>query len=82
MRIKPIRSDLVEYLKKRNLARKWLKAKRLFEADIRHPSLEVELMEPRWRGIYSFRIDKKFRALFFVDGDIAEVFKITNHYRK
>ena len=82
MRIKPVRSDSVEYLKKRNLTRKWLKAKRLFETDIRYPSLEVELMEPRWRGIYSFRIDKKFRALFFVDGDVAKVFKITNHYRK
>ncbi|PIY59759.1 hypothetical protein COY96_00115 [Candidatus Wolfebacteria bacterium CG_4_10_14_0_8_um_filter_37_11] len=53
-----------------------------FNKDIRHSSLRVELLEPRWRGIYSFRIDNKYRVLFFIVDGIAEVFKITNHYKK
>ena len=60
----------------------WVGVSALFESNLRHPSLHVELLEPRWRGIYSFRLDRKFRALFFItlDGE-AEVFQITNHYR-
>ena len=83
MEIKPLRQDLISFLQTHNLARKWDKAARLFQANIKHPSLNTELLEPRWRGIYSFRIDKKYRALFFIDRDGAvEVFQITKHYRK
>lgn len=83
MKIKPLREDLIQILKKQNLERKWQKVKILFEVDIRHPSLNTELLEPKWRGIYSFRLDRKYRAIFFIakDGE-AEVFQITKHYRK
>ena len=82
MKIRLLRSDLLEYIKKQRLDKKWEKAKTLFENDIKHPSLNIELLQPKWRGIYSFRIDLKFRALFFFDGEEAEVFQITNHYKK
>ncbi len=84
MKLKSLRKDIVEYLINRNLEKKWGKASRLFETNIRHPSLETELLEPHWRGIYSFRLDKKYRALFFITNKEkeAEVFKITNHYKK
>src|SRR3989338_2258226 len=82
MLIKPIRKDLREFLARHHLEEKWTKAKRLFEQSLRHPSLHVELLEPRWRGIYSFRLDQKYRALFFITTDKAEVFQITKHYRK
>lgn len=82
MLIKPLRSDLEEYLDTYQLKTKWKKAKQLFEENIRHPSLHTELLEPRWRGIYSFRLDKKYRALFFLSDSQAEVFQITNHYKK
>lgn len=83
MKLKPLRDDLVQYIEFHNLSPKWEKAARLFDIDIRYPSLHTELLEPRWRGIYSFRLDRKYRALFFiaVDGD-AEVFAITSHYKK
>jgi Txe/YoeB family toxin of Txe-Axe toxin-antitoxin module len=80
MILKPLRQDLELYIKSRKLLGKWQKAVLLFQQDIKHPSLRVELLEPKWRGIYSFRLDKKYRALFFFDGENAEVFKITNHY--
>ena len=82
MKIQQLRSDLLEYLTVHKLERKWKKVKRLFEADMRHPSLHTELLEPRWRGIYSFRLDRKYRALFFIRDGEAEVFQITNHYKK
>ena len=83
MKLKPLRQDLVEFLNTHNLEKKWEKAKRFFEENIRHPSLHTELLEPHWHGIYSFRVDKKYRALFFITKEgLAEVFAITNHYKK
>lgn len=78
----PLRNDLQEYVRHRKLEKKWAKACLFFERDMRHPSLAMELLEPHWRGIYSFRIDKKYRAIFFLRGSVAEVFSITNHYKK
>lgn len=78
----PLRSDLETYLQKHQLTKKWAKVRGLLEQDIRHPLLNVELLEPRWHGIYAFRIDRKYRALFFFTSGKAEVFKITKHYRK
>jgi len=82
MKIKPLRRDLIKYLRAHRLEKTWRKVAVMFERDIRYPSLHVELLEPRWRGIYSLRIDKKYRALFFVNGEAAEVFAITKHYKK
>lgn len=82
MIIEPLRADLETLLHEQSLVAKWNKAKKLFENDLRHPSLHTELLEPRWRGIYSFRLDKKYRALFFITDGHAEVFRITNHYKK
>jgi Txe/YoeB family toxin of Txe-Axe toxin-antitoxin module len=82
MEIKPLRRDLERFLQEHNLADRWEKTKRLFEGNIRHPSLHVELLEPRWRGIYSFRLDKRYRVLFFIAEKRAEVFQITMHYKK
>jgi len=82
MEIKPLRKELRIFIDKRNLAKKWSKSKLLFEKNMRHPSLNIELLEPKWRGIYSFRLDKKYRALFFIAGGKAEIFQITKHYRK
>ena len=82
MKLKSLRRDIIEYIIVNKLGKKWDKASGLFNNNIRYPSLEVELLEPHWRGIYSFRIDKKYRALFFIVNGVAEVFKITNHYKK
>ncbi len=82
-KIAELRSDLQEYLADHQLTRKWLKARSLFENDPFHPSLNTELLEPKNRAIYSFRIDNKYRALFiYLGDDVIEVFAITKHYRK
>ena len=82
MKIKPLRHDVQEYMEAHALLPKWKKASGLFEINLRHPSLHTELLEPGWRGIYSFRLDRKYRALFFISDTTAEVFQITNHYKK
>jgi len=82
MTIKPIRDDLDKYLKKHNLEKKYKKAKGFFEQDPLHPSLNTELLEPKDRLIYSFRLDRKYRAIFiYVDKDTVEIIVITNHYK-
>jgi len=82
MKIKALRVDLKEYLKKHNLEKKYKKAKDLFEYDPFYPSLNTELLEPKDRLIYSFRLDKKYRAIFiYVDKDLVEIIAITNHYK-
>jgi len=83
MGIKPLKPRLEKFLAEHQISKKWTKAKNLFGTDIRYPSLNTELLEPKWRGIYSFRIDKRYRALFFIDANNqAEIFQITKHYRK
>ncbi len=82
MTLRPLRRDLTAYLERHHLTKKWEKAKRLFEQNVNHPSLHVELLEPRWRGIYSFRLDRRYRALFFIRDSTVEVFQITKHYKK
>jgi Txe/YoeB family toxin of Txe-Axe toxin-antitoxin module len=82
MEIKEIRDDLEKYLKKHNLEKKYKKAKTLFEQDPFYPSLNTELLEPKDRLIYSFRLDKKYRAIFiYLDNDTIEIIMFTNHYK-
>ena len=81
MNLKPLRPDLAAYLKKHQLVKKFDKAKRLFEQDSTHPSLNVEVLEPKHLKIYSFRLDLQYRALFIMVNGEAEVISITNHYK-
>ena len=82
MIIKSIRDDLEKYLKKHNLEKKYKKAKSLFEKDPFYPSLNTEILEPKDRLIYSFRLDKKYRAIFiYIDDNTIEIITFTNHYK-
>jgi len=78
-----LREDILGYLRNHGLIKKWQEVKVLFENDPAHPSLNTELLEPKHRLIYSFRIDKKYRALFIcLPEDKIEVVSVTKHYRK
>jgi plasmid maintenance system killer protein len=82
MNILPIDKDISEYLKKHNLEKKFFKQLNLFLIDISYPSLEVELMEPKHLKFWSFRVDKKYRAIFiFRESDTVEILTVNNHYR-
>ncbi|HHT9105091.1 MAG TPA: hypothetical protein ACFYD7_04370 [Candidatus Wujingus californicus] len=78
-----LRDDIKEYIQRHGISKKWEKAKRLFENNPFHPSLNTELLKPKHRLIYSFRIDKKYRVLFIClpEGKV-ELIAVTKHYRK
>ncbi len=81
--ISELRDDIKKYIKKHGISKKWEKAKKLFENNPSHPSLNTELLEPKHRLIYSFRIDKRYRALFIcLSGETIEILAVTKHYRK
>jgi Txe/YoeB family toxin of Txe-Axe toxin-antitoxin module len=80
-KIKPLKPEIVAYLKQHQLEKKFDKAKQLFESDIQHPSLNVKVLEPKSLKIYSFRVDLKYRALFFIVDEEVEIISVTNHYK-
>ena len=82
MEVKVVTPKVYRYLKTHIILNKWNKAVSLFESNVRHPSLHTELLEPKEEMVYSFRIDKKYRALFMINNNIAYVFRVTNHYKK
>jgi len=78
-----LREDLEKYILKHGLSKKWERVKTLFENDPSHPSLKTELLEPKHRLIYSFRVDRKYRALFIcLPNNKIEIIAITKHYHK
>ena len=81
MEIKVVTPKVFRDIKAHELDDKWVKAVALFESNIKHPSLKTELMAPKEEMIYSFRIDRKYRALFMIKNNTAFVFRVTNHYR-
>lgn len=82
MLIKTLNARVQGQLKKFDLTKKFEKQKVFFEANQFHPSLHTEKLEPRSIGLYAFRIDKKYRAIFRIRDGAAEVFHITKHYQK
>ena len=82
MIILPIHLEIIDYLKKRQLFKKFQKQYTLFLANPSHPSLNVEVTEPKHLRIYSFRVDKKYRAIFIFRGpDVVEIIDVNNHYK-
>ena len=81
MKLKPLRDNLHRYLVKRGLTTKYNKQVQLFEENWRHRSLKTEMLEPKEFKVYSFRIDRKYRAIFIIRKDEVEVVEITDHYQ-
>ena len=83
MEILALSKKVKDKIKKHNLQNKLEKQIKLLKSNPKHPSLNVELLEPKEYGIYSFRIDKKYRGLFvFRPGKkVLEIITITVHYR-
>jgi hypothetical protein len=57
MNVKPLRSDLQEFLEKHNLTKKFDKQIKIFASNSRHPSLHTEILEPK-----ELRLMRKFSA--------------------
>ena len=82
MRIKPLRDELINYLRQRGLFKHWEKRKFLFEQNPKLPGLNTELLEPKHLKIYSFRLTQKYRVIFIYAGNQEiEVIDINDHYK-
>jgi plasmid maintenance system killer protein len=81
MIIAPIHGDIIDYLKKRKLIKKFEKQIEMLKINKKYPSLNFEILEPKELRMYSFRVDKKYRAIgYFIDVGIFEIIDINNHY--
>ena len=77
-----LNKDQKKYLKDHNLIVKFEKQYQQFLKNPRHPSLNLEILEPKNRGIYSFRLDRKYRVIFiFNNNQEIEILTITNRYK-
>jgi len=82
MKILPLHPDIKNYLKTRRIEKKFVKQKEFFERNPFHPGLKTELLKPRRLRIWSFRIDRKYRAIFiFRKGDTIEIIDVNDHYQ-
>lgn len=82
MRVLPLHPEVIYFLEKRNLVKKFARQKSFFEENIFHPSLQTEILEPKRMKIWSFRIDRKYRAIFiFRDRNTVEIIDVNNHYQ-
>ena len=82
MKILPLHPEIKKYLSGKNLEKKFTKQKRLFEQNPFYPGLNTEILEPKKLRIWSFRIDRKYRAIFiFRQPDIIEIIDVNDHYQ-
>ncbi len=69
---------IVEYLKKRNLVKPYLKAKKYMEQDL-FELVDLRKREPKKLKILYFKIDKKYRALGYIENNSFVVTEILDH---
>lgn len=83
IQILPFSKIVLKKVRAFGLDKKFKKQIALFSQDHRHPSLHTELLLPKEYGIYSFRVDQKYRALFVFRKEINAVgiLNITSHYQ-
>lgn len=83
IKILPLNNKVKKKIKHFSLQKKFEKQIILLLKNPKHPSLNLELLEPKEYGIYSFRIDIKYRGLFIFrdDKQAIEVINITLHYK-
>ncbi|MDP2090543.1 MAG: hypothetical protein Q8K30_02995 [Candidatus Gracilibacteria bacterium] len=72
------KEGIKSYLIKRNLIKQYKKAKIQILAGI-YGGMDLKIREPKDKGIWSFRINKQYRAFCILEGDTLIVLKIDNH---
>lgn len=70
--------DVYQFLKSRNLTKQYQKAKNYLLSG-HFQQVNFKLRQPKDKGIYSFRINKQFRAFGVVCKEELRVFQIDNH---
>ena len=79
--VKQLKPRLHKHLIKHRLNKKWDKVKYLLESNLSHPSLNLKKIVFKSTAFYSFKLDKKYRGICILAGDVIEVILFTNHYK-
>lgn len=72
------RLDVIEYIEKRNLVAQYKKAKKYIEEG-HLQSVRFQKRKPLADEIWYFRINKQYRAICYIEGDLVNVFEIDDH---
>ena len=72
------RKDVVQYLLKRNLIAQYKKAKTYILAWNQRNS-DLQERKPKGSKVYYFRINKQFRAIWYIEDNLLIIVKIDNH---
>ena len=77
MKVRPLRGDLNDDLKRHQLVKRFNSQAKIFESNPKYPSLHTEALSPKKLRLYSFRLTQKFRVVFiFLGGDEVEIIDI------
>ncbi len=71
-------AGVVSYLQKRNLIKQYKKAKKKI-LDWYTSDLDLKERKPKDSGIYSFRINRQYRAFGIIQDDVLIIFEMNNH---
>lgn len=70
--------DVIEYIKKRNLWNQYKKAKSyILWWEFKKTNLKER--QPKWSWMYYFRINKQYRAIWYVKENYLIIIKIDNY---
>ncbi len=72
------RKNVIEYLKKRQLEKAYLKVKSLLSDD-QYKLVDFKVRKPKSHQVYYFMITKKYRAIGHFIGDTFIVTEISDH---
>ncbi len=82
MKVFSLPKRLTAYVREHNIEKAFKKQKTFLEIDPFHPSLHTKTLEPKHLKIYSFRVTKKYRAIFvYCRKSAIEIIDINNHYQ-
>lgn len=70
--------EVVEYISKKNLTKQYQKSKKYILSG-NSSKTNLKKRQPKWSGIYYFRINKQFRAIWYIRENNLIVVKIDNH---
>jgi len=81
MIVEPLNPKQEKYLRVHRLTKKYSKQIAILVNNPNHPGLNTEKLIPESQGLYSFRLDIHYRAIFRFTSDHIKIISITNHYR-
>ncbi len=70
--------EIFSYLEVRGLTKQYQKAKQYLLSGY-YTQINFKLRQPKEKGIYSFRINKQFRAFGIIREREMRIFEINNH---